>query len=140
MKFYRELSGGLKRGSRVRGWRGTLGLAVLGWLLILPVLARADAGAADQSYLVDIWETEHGLPENIVNAIAQTPEGYLWCGTTHGLARFDGVRFKVFNSQNTPQLVRGFRGSRRDVDCHARRTIFARRHGKSGRSGCAADL
>ncbi len=47
---------------------------------------------------------EQGLPENIVNAIAQTPDGYLWCGTTHGLARFDGVHFKVFNGRNAPAL------------------------------------
>jgi signal transduction histidine kinase/ligand-binding sensor domain-containing protein len=58
----------------------------------------------DQPYLVDVWQTEDGLPQNIVNAIAQTPDGYLWCGTTHGLARFDGVHFTVFNARNTPEL------------------------------------
>jgi len=50
---------------------------------------------------------EQGLPENIVNAIVQTPDGYLWCGTTHGLARFDGVRFAVFNRANAPSLGTG---------------------------------
>lgn len=63
---------------------------------------RAENAAAP--YLIEVWQSEHGLPENIVNAIAQTPDGYLWCGTTHGLARFDGVRFKVFNARNTPEL------------------------------------
>lgn len=47
---------------------------------------------------------EQGLPENIVNAIVQTPDGYLWCGTTRGLARFDGVRFQVFNQTDSPAL------------------------------------
>lgn len=61
----------------------------------------------EQPYLVDLWQMEEGLPENIVNAIAQTPDGYLWCGTTHGLARFDGVRFTVFNRANAPALGSG---------------------------------
>jgi ligand-binding sensor domain-containing protein/signal transduction histidine kinase len=66
--------------------------------------SRAQAPAPEQGYLVQVWQTEHGLPENIVNAIAQTPDGYLWCGTTHGLARFDGMEFKVFNGLNSPPL------------------------------------
>jgi ligand-binding sensor domain-containing protein/two-component sensor histidine kinase len=36
---------------------------------------------------------EDGLPHTIVQAIAQTRDGYLWVGTREGLARFDGVRF-----------------------------------------------
>jgi signal transduction histidine kinase/ligand-binding sensor domain-containing protein len=72
--------------------------------LVFTSPASAQTASSDQTYLVDIWQTEDGLPQNIVNAIAQTPDGYLWCGTTHGLARFDGVRFKVFNARNTPEL------------------------------------
>jgi len=34
----------------------------------------------------------------------QTRDGYLWVGTYCGLARFDGVRFTVFNDNNTPAL------------------------------------
>ena len=37
---------------------------------------------------------EDGLPHNIVQAIAQTSDGYLWLGTREGLARFDGFRFE----------------------------------------------
>jgi len=39
-----------------------------------------------------------------VQAIAQTPDGYLWLATRDGLARFDGIRFKVFQKSNTPEL------------------------------------
>ncbi|HSS20470.1 MAG TPA: two-component regulator propeller domain-containing protein [Pyrinomonadaceae bacterium] len=52
----------------------------------------------------DVWLTENGLPQNTVHAIAQTRDGYIWIGTESGLARFDGVKFTVFDKQNTPQL------------------------------------
>ena len=42
------------------------------------------------------WQTEQGLPQNTVYAIAQTADGYLWFATIGGLARFDGVRFTTF--------------------------------------------
>ena len=42
------------------------------------------------------WDTEAGLPQNTVNVITQTRDGYLWLGTRDGLARFDGLRFTVF--------------------------------------------
>ena len=54
--------------------------------------------------LFKTWNTENGLPQNSVVSIAQTPDGYIWLGTFDGLARFDGVRFKVFRKQDTPQL------------------------------------
>jgi ligand-binding sensor domain-containing protein/two-component sensor histidine kinase len=50
------------------------------------------------------WVTESGLPQNTVHAIAQTPDGYIWIGTEEGLARFDGVKFTVFDKQHTPEL------------------------------------
>ena len=52
----------------------------------------------------EVWLTENGLPQNTVHSIAQTSDGYIWIGTEEGLARFDGVRFTVFDKRNTPQL------------------------------------
>ncbi|HSP63814.1 MAG TPA: two-component regulator propeller domain-containing protein [Pyrinomonadaceae bacterium] len=52
----------------------------------------------------EVWLTENGLPQNTVHSIAQTRDGYVWIGTEEGLARFDGVRFTVFDLRNTPQL------------------------------------
>lgn len=46
------------------------------------------------------WSTLDGLPENSVAAMACTRDGYLWLGTDTGLARFDGVRFKIFGLQD----------------------------------------
>ena len=58
-------------------------------------------------YLIDVWNSERGLPENSVVSLAQTPDGYLWLGTLQaGVARFDGVRFTVFDPANSPGLPR----------------------------------
>lgn len=45
----------------------------------------------------DSWTIESGLPQNSVNDITQTPDGYLWLATFGGLVRFDGIRFEVFD-------------------------------------------
>jgi len=80
-------------------------LAALGTGLLS--LAAAHGATPKQPYLVDVWQTESGLPANIVHGIGQTPDGYLWCGTVRGLARFDGVRFTVFNLPQTLGLGAG---------------------------------
>jgi ligand-binding sensor domain-containing protein len=51
-----------------------------------------------------VWQTQDGLPENMVQAFVQTPDHYLWIGTTGGLVRFDGARFVVFDRENTPEI------------------------------------
>jgi ligand-binding sensor domain-containing protein/signal transduction histidine kinase len=55
-------------------------------------------------YASRTWHIDEGLPDNLVQAIAQTPDGYLWVGTRAGLARFDGVRFTAYDSKNVPEL------------------------------------
>ena len=55
-------------------------------------------------YRHEIWQEEQGLPQYTVNTIAQTRDGYIWLGTYHGLVRFDGVDFRIFNHRNTPQI------------------------------------
>src|SRR5438132_1085430 len=83
-------------------------IGLIGWLALLAI-ARAVAGQVDRQlpspFLVTRWTTENGLPQNSVTSIVQTPDGYLWLGTFGGLARFDGVKFTIFNSGNTPALV-----------------------------------
>src|SRR4051812_22459495 len=59
-------------------------------------------GSPLDDYVVDVWTTEQGLPQNSITDIAQTPDGYLWLSTFNGLARFDGVRFVNFDVANTP--------------------------------------
>src|SRR5215813_7568561 len=59
---------------------------------------------AQAQYRFDHWTADNGLPQNSVRDIVQTQDGYLWFTTFHGLVRFDGVRFTVFNKSNSPGL------------------------------------
>ena len=72
--------------------------------LVLLVLVCCAASLLAKDYSFKTWNTENGLPQNSVNSIAQTPDGYIWLTTFDGLARFDGIRFKVFRKQDTPEL------------------------------------
>jgi ligand-binding sensor domain-containing protein len=55
-------------------------------------------------YTRRVWQMQDGLPENTVQAFAQTPDHYLWIGTSGGLVRFDGARFVLFDRDNTPLI------------------------------------
>ncbi len=58
-----------------------------------------------KNLIVNHWGINDGLPLNSVNHILQDENGYLWLSTFDGLARFDGVRFYVFNKQVEPKLT-----------------------------------
>jgi ligand-binding sensor domain-containing protein/signal transduction histidine kinase len=80
---------------------------VLSGLLVLT--AAAAVPALDQNrglreFGRQVWLSENGLPQNTAQAIAQTHDGYIWIGTQEGLVRFDGVKFEIFDKQNTPQF------------------------------------
>ena len=62
------------------------------------------APLSSTQYGHETWQTEQGLPQNTVQALLQTRDGYLWLGTKEGLARFDGLHFTVFDKHNTPQI------------------------------------
>lgn len=63
-----------------------------------------DPFKAITQYMHDVWSARDGLPQQTVRAIVQTRDGYLWLGTDEGLARFDGIRFKVFDPSSTPEM------------------------------------
>ncbi len=50
------------------------------------------------------WNADSGLPQNSVRGIVRTPDGYIWVATLNGAARFDGVRFTIFDKSNTPGI------------------------------------
>jgi ligand-binding sensor domain-containing protein len=45
--------------------------------------------------------TADGLSHNIVYAIVQDPQGFLWFGTQDGLNRYDGTAFTVFRHRRS---------------------------------------
>lgn len=48
------------------------------------------------------WTMREGAPGEIF-ALAQTPDGFLWLGSSDGLIRFDGVRFEAWQAQEFRQ-------------------------------------
>jgi signal transduction histidine kinase/ligand-binding sensor domain-containing protein len=50
------------------------------------------------------WVMENGLPQNTVQALVQTRDGFVWLGTEVGLVRFDGNSFQVFDRNSSPAL------------------------------------
>ncbi len=83
-------------------------LRVLAALLVVALMpGRAFAltpSKMPSQYVLDSWQLDKGLPQNSPLSLAQTRDGYLWVGTQEGLARFDGVRFVVFDRRSTPQF------------------------------------
>ncbi len=62
------------------------------------------ADPVSSPFIVDSWGVEDGLPDSEAISVRQAKDGYLWIGTLHGLVRFDGNQFRVFNEMNTPGL------------------------------------
>ena len=88
-----------------------LGFLIALWLTIPPyALSQTltppslDPSKLLTQYGLDVWQSDQGLPQNSVNAILQTHDGYLWFATQEGLVKFNGVDFVVFDKRNTPEL------------------------------------
>jgi signal transduction histidine kinase len=47
-------------------------------------------------FLTRWWQSEEGLPGNVLRSVVQARDGFLWVGTAEGVVRFDGVRFTGF--------------------------------------------
>ena len=54
------------------------------------------------------WKVRDGFTKGVINAITQTPDGYLWLGTESGLYRFDGVRAVPWRPPAGEHLVSNF--------------------------------
>jgi len=53
------------------------------------------------------FTVEDGLPSNVVNAILQTRNGFLWIGTDEGLARFNSRDFKLIDFRGPRPAAQG---------------------------------
>jgi PAS domain S-box-containing protein len=81
---------------------------ILSILALCSVHADLAFGGGDNrrvsEYVHNVWQTADGLPQNTIQAIAQTPDGYLWLATQEGLVRFDGVKLQVFDRKTTAEI------------------------------------
>ena len=92
----RQLQGAALQPDRVR--------CALPLFLACAVDVRAcalDPQARFADYVRDNWNTESGLPQTSALSITQDDTGYIWVGTQNAIARFDGVRFTVFDRDST---------------------------------------
>ena len=68
-----------------RGWLVALAL----FLIFVSPLVRGQG-----QYSFRSWQSEDGLPVNLVRSIVQDADGYLWIATAECIARFDGIEFE----------------------------------------------
>jgi ligand-binding sensor domain-containing protein/two-component sensor histidine kinase len=71
------------------------GRRVIAFVIFLTCCPRASAlnpSLDINQYAHTAWTVREGFFKGAIEAIAQTPDGYLWLGTEFGLLRFDGVR------------------------------------------------
>jgi ligand-binding sensor domain-containing protein len=78
----------VKRADRQRA--AVIALGIL--LACYRCAAALNPSLSINQYAHTAWTAREGFSKGIINAIAQTPDGYLWLGTEFGLLRFDGVR------------------------------------------------
>ena len=73
-------------------------LSIACCLLLLLATAHAGLSAArlPETPLFRSYGVADGMPSSAVNAIAQDSHGYLWLATDDGLARYDGVGFRIW--------------------------------------------
>ncbi|NIJ53772.1 hybrid sensor histidine kinase/response regulator transcription factor [Dyadobacter arcticus] len=73
-------------------------------LIMLSVLW--DGSAQSVKKPIRIISIRDGLPQSFVSGFVQDADGFVWIGTLNGVARYDGIRFKVFrNDQNDSATI-----------------------------------
>lgn len=87
-----------------RCWDSSLVFCIAAALAAL-TLDAAESSGVPREFRQRVWTTDQGLPHNTVRAVLQTRDGYLWIATQRGLARFDGLKFAVFNHLKDPAFV-----------------------------------
>ncbi|MGD0479933.1 MAG: two-component regulator propeller domain-containing protein [Terracidiphilus sp.] len=96
---------GLWAASRRVLFARTIGHAIIPLLLCWAATALAlEPTTTLANYGWQAWAMENGLPQNTVQALAQTQDGFVWLGTEAGLVRFDGVEFQAYDRNSNPAL------------------------------------
>jgi ligand-binding sensor domain-containing protein len=82
----------------VKSFRQKIAAVLLGLLLACCPFAFALNPSLDvNQYAHMAWKVREGFSKGAINAITQTPDGYIWLGTDFGMLRFDGVKRVEWN-------------------------------------------
>jgi signal transduction histidine kinase/ligand-binding sensor domain-containing protein/DNA-binding response OmpR family regulator len=76
-------------------------------IIVILILGGSNKNYAQNSYLkFEHFSIEQGLPSANVTCLFQDRKGYIWFGTDHGLARYDGYFFEKFthSEKNTTSI------------------------------------
>jgi signal transduction histidine kinase len=85
--------------------RSVVYLIAAAWLIAGALAAAAlEPSTPLANYARQSWVMENGLPQNTVQALVQTKDGFIWLGTEVGLVRFDGSSFAIFDKNSSPAL------------------------------------
>lgn len=74
-------------------------------IIIFALCIFIPSAHSQDDYILINYTAKNGLPQNSVKALEIDSSGYLWLTTEGGVARFDGKRFSIFDSHNTPFFV-----------------------------------
>ena len=61
-----------------------------------PMAGNVYAEEQEEDYEAVIYKNGDGIQAAEINAVAQTPDGYIWAGTYSGLYIYDGIRFSKY--------------------------------------------
>jgi signal transduction histidine kinase len=61
---------------------------------------------ARQPLTTRVWQSEDGLPGNVVRSMVQAADGHLWVATAEGIARFDGLEFEPIEPDGELRRIR----------------------------------
>ncbi|MGB9148191.1 MAG: two-component regulator propeller domain-containing protein [Acidobacteriaceae bacterium] len=78
---------------------------LLGLMLALGIGTTAAETAGFRGYTSKLWSAQDGLPDQNIQALAQTADGRLWIGTRSGLLSFDGASFRNFARNMAPAAI-----------------------------------
>src|ERR1700721_548908 len=82
-------------------------VSLVALFLLAPYSWALNPSQPASSYLQTTFTVADGLPSNVVKAIVQTANGFLWLGTDDGLSRFNGRRFRRNNERQATDLEIG---------------------------------
>jgi PAS domain S-box-containing protein len=92
---------------KIAAFRTPLISILLGLLFLVasPEAKALDPEKLPTQFSYNYWTLRDGLPHLCISAVLQTQDGYLWLGSSIGLVRFDGIKFRVFDKGNTEGIT-----------------------------------